>query len=62
MPIYEYECGSCDTKFEQFRAISGDDKDVKCPNCGKRNARRIVSRFFGKNAADSSCGPASAGG
>ena len=41
MPTYEYECLSCDYKFEKFQQMS--DKPVKkCPKCQGR-----LKRLFG---------------
>ena len=59
MPIYEYECQSCGEKFEMFRSISDDDSEIKCPKCGKKNSRRIFSRFatgasYGESATSGS--------
>ena len=41
MPTYDYECPSCDHKFELFQPITA--KPVKkCPACGKSRARRLI--------------------
>jgi len=40
MPIYEYECGRCQHRFELIQKFS--DKQVrKCPECGGRVERLI---------------------
>ncbi len=44
MPIYEYICSECDTKFEQMRPLSQSDKAAECPRCHKP-ARRKISTF-----------------
>jgi len=42
MPTYEYECGACGHRFEQYQSMS--DKPIKkCPKCGKAKARRMIS-------------------
>jgi putative FmdB family regulatory protein len=42
MPTYEYECGACEHRFEQYQSMS--DKPIKkCPKCGKAKARRVIS-------------------
>ncbi|MDY6892296.1 MAG: zinc ribbon domain-containing protein [Chloroflexota bacterium] len=39
MPVYDYECSECNTKFEQRQSF--DDKPVAvCPKCGN-GARRV---------------------
>jgi len=45
MPIYEYECGNCEEKFEMLRDINDSDGTVKCPCCGVKSARRLLSVF-----------------
>jgi putative FmdB family regulatory protein len=46
MPIYEYLCSECDSKFEQLRPLSQADKAAECPRCHKP-ARRKISTFNG---------------
>ncbi len=46
MPTYDYECKSCEHKFELFQSITEPVKR-KCPQC-KRNTLR---RLFGTGAA-----------
>jgi len=42
MPIYEYECKICQHHFEEWQKIS--EKPVsKCPECGKRKVKRLIS-------------------
>ena len=44
MPIYEYSCRSCDTKFELMRPFSQSASPAACPTC-KNSAERILSTF-----------------
>jgi len=39
LPIYEYQCTCCPSRFELRRSFS-DDSQVFCPQCGG-NAQRI---------------------
>ena len=57
MPIYDYRCQSCENEFEAYRAISGDDAEVKCPKCGAQNSERMMPRSFGQSPRGDSCGP-----
>lgn len=41
MPIYEYECEKCRTRFELKRSF-GEDGDACCPQCSS-NASRIFT-------------------
>ena len=46
MPTYEYLCGQCGKKFEQFQSITA--KPVrKCPACGRRSVRRLIGAGAG---------------
>jgi putative FmdB family regulatory protein len=45
VPIYEYTCEQCQTRFEQLvRSMSGSDK-FKCPKCGSGKTARTLSVF-----------------
>jgi putative FmdB family regulatory protein len=44
MPIYEYLCSECESKFEQLRPLSQAEKAADCPRCHKP-ARRKMSTF-----------------
>src|SRR5262245_12747400 len=46
MPTYDYECDSCDHRFDAFQAIS-DDPLKKCPKCGKKKLRRLFGAGAG---------------
>ena len=68
MPIYEYVCPSCETKFELLRPFSRSSEDAPCPKC-QSVAKRVLSVFacFAKDAdgvstslGSSACGTCSA--
>jgi len=42
MPIYEYECGACGERREFIQKFS-DGPKRKCPACGARRLKRLVS-------------------
>jgi len=44
MPIYEYVCKDCQTKFELIRPISKSDEAATCPECNN-SAERVLSLF-----------------
>lgn len=45
MPIYEYTCQKCQTKFEQLvRSMTGEQK-FACPQCGSNQTARALSVF-----------------
>ncbi len=44
MPIYEYVCSECDSKFELLRPMSRANEAAPCPQCHQK-AERVLSRF-----------------
>ena len=52
MPIYEYLCPHCKSRFELIRPLSQSEETASCPHCHKE-AKRIFSSFF-KNIKGSS--------
>jgi putative FmdB family regulatory protein len=42
MPVYEYECQACKYYTEVMQKIT-DAPLIKCPSCGKRRLKRLVS-------------------
>lgn len=43
MPIYEYRCLDCDTRFEQI--VLGTRNDVECPSCSGDRFEQLFSSF-----------------
>lgn len=44
MPIYEFQCPKCKTKFELLRPLSRAEEGAECPSC-KSPAKRMLSTF-----------------
>lgn len=42
MPTYEYACEACGHQFEEFQSIKADPIQ-KCPKCGKKKVKRLIS-------------------
>jgi putative FmdB family regulatory protein len=42
MPIYEYQCRSCNEEFEKL--VFGN-KEVECPKCSSKDVRKKLSTF-----------------
>jgi putative FmdB family regulatory protein len=55
LPIYVYECETCEERFEMRRSMSDSDADIKCPNCGAEHPRRVLASF--STASGGSCAP-----
>jgi putative FmdB family regulatory protein len=45
MPIFEYKCESCGTKFEKLLRRSDDLSALQCPDCGERHLSQQMSTF-----------------
>jgi len=45
MPIYEYQCQDCNTKFEKLVRRAAEAADVNCPSCGKPRVSQQYSTF-----------------
>jgi putative FmdB family regulatory protein len=71
MPLFEYKCEDCDTKYEVLHKSSKTQDEVFCPNCKSKNSKKLISVFSAKNSSstpdfggcsDGSCGMPSYGG
>ena len=63
MPIYEYTCQKCNSKFEQLVRSMGAEAKFACPECGSQKTARTLSVFAvgaesgkSQNAAAPTCG------
>ena len=45
MPLYEYYCADCHTKFEALRPMSRADDLIECKNCEGVQTSRVLSLF-----------------
>ena len=45
MPIYEYLCEDCGTKFEKLVRRMGEAPTGACPSCGKNHLKQELSTF-----------------
>jgi putative FmdB family regulatory protein len=43
MPIYEFECKKCRSRFDYLVRASQDG--ISCPKCKSKNLRRLISSF-----------------
>lgn len=54
MPMYEYNCPACHSRFDRLRRMDQSDTDLSCPHCKSEQVQRRLSVF----AAHSRGGPA----
>jgi len=46
MPLYEYYCSDCSTKFDALRPMDKADATIMCVKCEGRHTSRVLSVFF----------------
>ena len=44
MPIYEYECRSCDKIFQSLIMKQEHEEKLVCPECGGSKLKKLISR------------------
>ncbi len=42
MPVYTYQCDSCDVRFDRYQKFS-DQHLTWCPECGKKALRKVFT-------------------
>ena len=63
MPVYEYYCSDCRTKFETLRSMSAADEPQACNHCGAtRHVNRTISTFARIGAGIEAFGGSESGG
>lgn len=67
MPLYEYYCAECRTKFEALRPMDKADVAIQCKSCESMRTSRVLSLFATHTKAEASSNstpafPASMGG
>lgn len=69
MPIYEYLCDDCQTRYERLVMRANGSEVIACPKCGSPRRTQQLSVFragksgsTGDSGADPSGGPAFSGG
>jgi len=45
MPIFEYKCKNCNSKFEVFHKSLSNPEDTVCPKCNSKENQKIFSAF-----------------
>ncbi len=61
MPLYEYRCAACESRFELLRRVGQGSEGVACPECGQADVEKEFSTFAGSVAGGgtsaASCSP-----
>ncbi len=45
MPVFEYRCSDCNTKFEVLHKSQHSDEKVNCPKCSSESNKKLFSSF-----------------
>jgi putative FmdB family regulatory protein len=45
MPIFEYKCQDCGSRFEKLIRRSSDVPELACPSCGQKHLSQELSTF-----------------
>lgn len=52
MPLYEYICKKCQTKFAEVLTIrEHETKKIQCPKCRSEELEKVIEPFFAKTAS-----------
>ena len=62
MPVYEYFCSDCHTKFDTLRSMSRADEAIACETCGSPHTARVLSMFAFKGGDGAAVMRTSGGG
>ncbi len=53
MPLYEYKCSDCDTKFDVLHKSTVNTEEVTCPKCNSNRSKKLISSFSASVSSDS---------
>jgi putative FmdB family regulatory protein len=56
MPIFEYACDDCGTKFEKLLRRATEANDVRCPSCGHDHLTTQYSTFSAQTKSAAASG------
>ncbi|MGM0441402.1 MAG: FmdB family zinc ribbon protein [Elusimicrobiota bacterium] len=58
MPIYEYRCKNCGSRFEKLIGVTEDSSKITCPDCSNAEVEKLLSTFnSGGSVKDSFSAP-----
>ena len=53
MPMYEYKCSECNTKFDVLHKPTVIQEDVLCPACDSKEIKKLFSSFSSNVSSNS---------
>jgi putative FmdB family regulatory protein len=59
VPLYEYRCATCGSRFEVLRRLGQGSEGLACPECGRPEVDKEFSTFAGSvsGGGGASCSP-----
>ncbi|MCW2972936.1 MAG: regulatory protein FmdB family [Thermoleophilia bacterium] len=48
MPVYEFLCTACDSRYDDLVGINESLTDQRCPDCASTEVEKLVSSFRSK--------------
>lgn len=45
MPVFEYRCSECNTKFDVLHKSQNSQEEVVCPKCKSKDNKKLLSTF-----------------
>ena len=52
VPLYEFRCDNCNNVIERLCPVGSNGKGLKCPNCGGKKLRRLMSVFSARSNSE----------
>lgn len=52
MPVFEYKCDDCGSKYDFFHKSSVNQEEVTCPKCYSAKGKKLFSVFATANSSD----------
>jgi putative FmdB family regulatory protein len=56
VPLYEYRCPECGSRFEVLQRVGQGPEGLACPSCGKTGVEKEYSTFAGSAAGGAGLG------
>jgi len=60
--MYEYRCRNCGSTFDELVTSAQAESDIPCPDCGKKEAEKLMSAFASSGGSVSAGAPAGGSG
>ena len=62
MPLFEYKCAKCNSKFEVLHKSANNIENVECPECHSAETKKLLSTFSAAGFSSAGSDYSSSGG